>query len=107
MAIRCDALGEPLQRVLLALVLLYFYDWERPPVDLLRGGSLHVDVHMSDKPLAQVGVQVVLDPMRELRWAAEDQMVKRLVLKTREQQLAGSPDVVLDLLLDAALNTRL
>ena len=45
--------------------------------------------------------------MRELRWAAEDQMGKRLVLKTRGQQLAGSPDVVLDLLLDAALNTRL
>ena len=49
----------------------------------------------------------VLDAMRELRWAAEDQVIKRLVLETCEQQLAGSSDVVLDLLLDAALKTRL
>jgi len=89
------------------LALLCFDDWERSPVDLLGGGSLHVDVDVSDESLAQVGVQVVLHPMRELRWPAEDQIVKRLVLETREQQLAGSPDVILDLLLDTALKTRL
>ena len=76
-------------------------------MDLLGGGSLHVDVDVSDESLAQVGVQVVLHPMRELRWAAEDQMIKRLPLEVSEQQLAGSPDVILDLLLDAALKTRL
>ena len=83
MAIRCDALGEPCQRVLFALALLCFDDWERSPVDLLGGGSLHVDIDVSDESLAQIGMQVVLDPMRELRWAAEDQMVKRLPLEAQ------------------------
>ena len=72
-----------------------------------EGGALNVDVQVPRQPSAEVGVQAVLDPMRKLGWPAEDEMVKRFALEACKQPLAGSPYVIVYLLLDTALKTRL
>ena len=71
--------------------------------DLLGRGRADIDVDVAGEPLPEVVVQLRLEVGDDLVGPAEDEALERPTLEEAHQRLGGVPEVVVLLLLDAAL----
>jgi hypothetical protein len=101
------ALPKTLQRILLALPFELLDQRPRGLQHLVRARVLHVHLHPAGEQLAQVVVELLLEVGHDLTRTADDEPLERLPLEVAQQCVAGGLQVVVLLLLHAALVARL
>ena len=98
-----DALGEPVERLALDCAGVLLDPLGGAGADLVDRRVLDVAGDPAGQALAQVGVQAVLEVADELVGRADQQAVEAVALVERERRVGRAGDVVVDLLVDAAL----